>query len=120
MPHEKLQICVRLTSLCSNSAVNMTLPVFAAEPHAVAPLLLGTGICHCRSVCPLRVLSSKRAAHCSNCQMMGQMDALPLHSPWSAYSVGNVNNVRVSVTECCDELHLIFCARTPTVLQTFK
>jgi len=44
-----------------NSAVNMTLPAFAAERRAAAPLLLGAR--RCRSLSPARMaLSSKPAA----------------------------------------------------------
>jgi len=46
-----------------NSAVNTTLPTFAAVHRAAAPLLLGAR--RCRSICPARkVLSSKPAARC--------------------------------------------------------
>jgi len=46
-----------------SSAVNMTLPAFAAKRRAAAPLLLGTGALRCRSISPARTaLSSKPAA----------------------------------------------------------
>jgi len=51
-----------------NSAVNMTLPAFAAERRAAVPLLLGGGTRRCRSMCPAcGALSSKPAAHRSCC-----------------------------------------------------
>jgi len=44
-----------------NSAINVTLPTFAAERHAAVPLLLGAR--HCRSISPARTaLSGKPAA----------------------------------------------------------
>ena len=75
-----------------NSAVNVTLPPFAAECRAAAPLLLGAGVCRCRSICPARgALSSKPAACRSGCQTMGQTDGQTgtrlLHRPCYAYFV---------------------------------
>ena len=71
---------VQATSLCSASpsAVNVTLPTFAAECRAAAPLLLGVGACY-RSISPAhRVLSSKpTACHCSS-RSMGQTDGQTL------------------------------------------
>jgi len=57
-----------------NSAVNVTLPAFAAERHAAAPLLLGAGTRRYRSMSPARgALSSKPAARCSGCRTMGDI-----------------------------------------------
>jgi len=45
-----------------NSAVNTTLPAFAAERRAPAPLLLDAGVRRYRSICPVcGALSSKPA-----------------------------------------------------------
>jgi len=47
----------------------MTLPAFAAERRAAAPLLLGAGARRCRLICPARgALSSKLAARRSDCE----------------------------------------------------
>jgi len=49
------------------SAVNMTLPAFAAVRRAAAPLLTGTGASRCRSMSPTgTALSSKHATRSSN------------------------------------------------------
>jgi len=55
-----------------NLAVNMTLPAFAPERRAVAPLLLGAGARRCRSIRPARgALSGKPAARRSGYRTMG-------------------------------------------------
>jgi len=52
----------------------MTLPAFAAERRAAAPLLLRTGACY-RLISPAReALSSKPAARRSCCRTTGQTD----------------------------------------------
>jgi len=63
-----------ITGLCSaSSTCNMTLPAFAAERRAAAPLLLGAR--RCRSICPAcTALSSKPAARRCCGRMMGQTD----------------------------------------------
>jgi len=56
----ELDVCVQPPT----SAVNVTLPAFAAERHAAAPLLLSAGAGSCRSISPARkVLCSKPAKH---------------------------------------------------------
>jgi len=59
-----------------NSAVNMTLPAFAAERRAAAPLLLSAGARRCRSPSSARVaLSSKPSARrCRHGKTDGQTD----------------------------------------------
>jgi len=57
-----------------NSAVNMTLPAFAAVRRAAALLLLSAGAYY-RSIFPARrELSSKRIARRFCCRTMGQTD----------------------------------------------
>jgi len=57
------------------SAVNMTLPAFAAERRAAAPLLLSAGARRCRSICfAFGALSSKPAARRSGRRTIGQTD----------------------------------------------
>ena len=80
-----------------NSAVDMTLPAFAAERRAAAPLLLRAGARRCRSISSARgALSSKPAARRSGRLTMGQIDgrtdSRPLHRPCCAYYAGSVNN----------------------------
>ena len=74
----------------ANSAVNVTLPAFAAERRAAAP-----GDRRFRSISPARTaLSSKPAARrcCGRMgQTDGQTDARPLHRPCSAHCAGNAN-----------------------------
>ena len=62
----------------------MTLPAFAAERRAAAPLLLGAR--RCRSLSPARMaLSSKPAARrCCSWRTDGLTDARPFHRPCSA------------------------------------
>ena len=74
-----------------NSAVNMTLPTFAAERRAAAPLLQCAGARSHWSICP--------ATHCNGWQMMTQdrwTDARPWHIFCSAYYVGSVKNTSVN------------------------
>jgi len=61
--HKTLQDNSLLSVQPRSSAVNMTLPAFAAKRRAAAPLLLGTGALRCRSIYPVRTaLSSKPTA----------------------------------------------------------
>jgi len=83
------------------SALNMTLSAFAAG--RVPPERLYTAsVCRgYRSISPAyRVLSSKPADRRYCCLSMEHSDrwtdTRPLHRPCSAYSAGNVNNIRVS------------------------
>jgi len=61
------------------SAVSVTLPAFAAERRAAAPLLLSPGACY-RSISPVRGALSSKPAACRCCgrpmgrQTDGQMD----------------------------------------------
>jgi len=57
-----------------NSAVNVTLPAFADERRAAAPLLLGAGARRCPAH---TALSSKPTASRSGCRTMGQTDGRP-------------------------------------------
>jgi len=58
-----------------NSAVNTTLPAFAAERRAAAPLLLDAGVRRYRSIGPVcGALGSKPAARHSGCRTVGQTD----------------------------------------------
>jgi len=84
-----------------NSAVNVTLPTFAAERRAAAPLLLSAGTRRCRSIRPVcGVRSSKPVARRSGCRMMGRTggrspDVDPYQHTIRAVSV-NVYNVVVN------------------------
>jgi len=76
VPKRHRQVANALKEVCVQprpSAVNTTLPAFAAERRAAAPLLLGAG--RCRSISAARTaLSSKPAARRCCCPSMGQMD----------------------------------------------
>ena len=75
----------------SVSAINMALPVFAAECCTAAPVLLAAHCCW--SISPARTtLSSKPAACRCCCQWWErQTDAWPLHRPCSTYYSDSVN-----------------------------
>ena len=76
-----------------NSAVKMTLTAFAAECHAVAPLLVVTGTHHCRSMCPKCGVQAPNRLYAAaaveqwdrQANGRGQMDAQPLHRPCSTH-----------------------------------
>jgi len=50
-----------------NSAVNMTLPAFAAESRAAAPLLLSAEVRRCRSIYMSRLQGSQQQTRRSGC-----------------------------------------------------
>lgn len=86
-----------------NSVVNVTLPAFAAERRAGAPLLLLLGARRPPLSTPIShagtALSSKFAAATCGGRMIGQTDrrtdARPFHRHRSAYYASNVNNIPV-------------------------
>jgi len=61
----------------------MTLPAFAAERRAAAPLLLRAGVRRCRSISPSAQRSAANPPHAADGTMGqtdGQTDARPLHT----------------------------------------
>ena len=79
-----------------NSAVNITLPTFAAEHRAAAPLLLGAWHSP-RSInisCPHGAQQQTRQTplQWSNDGTDRHTDTRPRHKPCSTYYAGNVNN----------------------------
>jgi len=77
-----------------NSAVNVTLPAFAAVRRAAGAVAAERR--RCRSICPGReALRSKTAAAVVrqwDRQTDGRTDARPLHRPCSTYYAGSVSN----------------------------
>jgi len=79
------------------SAVNKTLPAFAAERRAVTPLLISAGA-HYRSIFRARGRSAANPPHTAAAvdrwDRRRRTDARPFHRPCSAYYAGRVNNTR--------------------------
>ena len=77
-----MMMMIQLQQVCVQPrpwAVNVTLPTYAAERPAAAPLLLGAGFRCCRSIFPARTaLSSKPVARRCCCRSMGQTDGRTL------------------------------------------
>jgi len=76
------------------SAVNMTLPAFAADSHVAVPLLLSAGAC-CRSISPAQgALGINPAARRLCCRSMVQTDR-----GTDVYYADSVNSVCLKIAE---------------------